>query len=63
MRDTVLNFKTLKSAEINDPEGPEKYNNTEVRGNFLQLPHLLLQCAKFHIIHPTTPLFQNNYSY
>jgi hypothetical protein len=24
-------FATLNSAGINDPEGPEKYNNTEVR--------------------------------
>jgi hypothetical protein len=24
-------FSTLNSAEINDPEGPEKYNNTEVK--------------------------------
>jgi hypothetical protein len=24
-------FSTLKSAELNDPEGPEKYNNTEVK--------------------------------
>jgi hypothetical protein len=24
-------FSTLKSAVINDPEGPEKYNNTEVK--------------------------------
>jgi hypothetical protein len=35
-------FSTLNSAGINDPEGPEKYNNTEVkyvRDNFLQLPH------------------------
>jgi hypothetical protein len=23
-------FSTLNSAGINDPEGPEKYNNTEV---------------------------------
>jgi hypothetical protein len=32
----------MNSAGINDPEGPEKYNNTEVsevRGNFLQMPH------------------------
>jgi hypothetical protein len=24
-------FSTLNSAGINDPEGPEKYNNTEVK--------------------------------
>jgi hypothetical protein len=24
-------FSTLKCAGINDPEGPEKYNNTEVK--------------------------------
>jgi hypothetical protein len=24
-------FSTLNSASINDPEGPEKYNNTEVK--------------------------------
>jgi hypothetical protein len=24
-------FATLNSAGINDPEGPEKYNNTEVK--------------------------------
>jgi hypothetical protein len=24
-------FSTLNSADINDPEGPEKYNNTEVK--------------------------------
>jgi hypothetical protein len=24
-------FSTLKSAGINDPKGPEKYNNTEVK--------------------------------
>jgi hypothetical protein len=24
-------FSTLNSARINDPEGPEKYNNTEVK--------------------------------
>jgi hypothetical protein len=24
-------FSTLSSAGINDPEGPEKYNNTEVK--------------------------------
>jgi hypothetical protein len=24
-------FLTLQSAGINDPEGPEKYNNTEVK--------------------------------
>jgi hypothetical protein len=24
-------FSTLKSAGLNDPEGPEKYNNTEVK--------------------------------
>jgi hypothetical protein len=24
-------FSTLKSAGINDPEGPQKYNNTEVK--------------------------------
>jgi hypothetical protein len=24
-------FLTLNSAGINDPEGPEKYNNTEVK--------------------------------
>jgi hypothetical protein len=29
-------FSTLKSAVVNDPEGPEKYNNNEVKygGNF-----------------------------
>jgi hypothetical protein len=34
-------FSTINSAGINDPEGPEKYYNTEVKygGNFLQLPH------------------------
>jgi hypothetical protein len=26
-------FSTLNSAGINDPEGPEKYNNTEVKYN------------------------------
>jgi hypothetical protein len=37
-------FLTLNSAGINDPEGPEKCDNTEVnevRGNFLQLPHFI----------------------
>jgi hypothetical protein len=24
-------FSTLKSAGLNDPEGPEKYNNTELK--------------------------------
>jgi hypothetical protein len=24
-------FSTLNSAGINDPEGPEKYNNTEMK--------------------------------
>jgi hypothetical protein len=32
-------FSTLKIAEINDPEGSENHNNTEVRGNFLPLPY------------------------
>jgi hypothetical protein len=27
-------FSTLNSAGINDPEGPEKYNNTEVHHFF-----------------------------
>jgi hypothetical protein len=27
---SVTQFSTLNSAGINDPEGPEKYNNTEV---------------------------------
>jgi hypothetical protein len=40
-----IQFLTLNSAGIND-KGPENYNNTEVRGNFLHLPqstwHLLL---------------------
>jgi hypothetical protein len=26
-----IQFSTLKSAGTNDPEGPEKYNNTEVK--------------------------------
>jgi hypothetical protein len=32
-------FSTLKIAGINDPEGPKKHNNIEVRGNFLPLPY------------------------
>jgi hypothetical protein len=37
----AVQFSTLNSEGINDPEGPEKYNNTEVKykGNFFQLPH------------------------
>jgi hypothetical protein len=29
-------FSTLNNAGINDPEGPEQYNNTEVLGNSLK---------------------------
>jgi hypothetical protein len=28
---SVSQFSALNSAGINDPEGPEKYNNTEVK--------------------------------
>jgi hypothetical protein len=36
-----LGYLPFNSAGINDPEGPEKYNNTEVKygANLWQLPH------------------------
>jgi hypothetical protein len=38
---TQFQFSTLINAEVNDPEEPEIYNNTEVkhRAALLQLPH------------------------
>jgi hypothetical protein len=40
-------FSTLNSAGINDPEGPEKYNNTEVKygANFYSCHTALDTCC------------------
>jgi hypothetical protein len=41
-------FSTLNSAGINDPEGPEKYNNTEVKyGATFYSCHATLDTLKF----------------
>jgi hypothetical protein len=47
---TVLSgtqFSTLNGACINDPEGPEKYNNTEVKYGAEQVAFSILHCWAF----------------
>jgi hypothetical protein len=46
-------FSTLNSAGINDPEGPEKYNNTEVKYGqlFTAATRHLTPAVYFNLLH------------